>query len=93
VSSLTIEQDLCAAALQFSYDCLKVGGHFVCKFYQGSEDKDLEMQLKKLFTSVYRDKPDSSRSVGWLSTIVANRADCSRSQRRLILWPCDVENI
>ncbi|KAK3956770.1 FtsJ-like methyltransferase-domain-containing protein [Pseudoneurospora amorphoporcata] len=54
--------DLCYAALSFANDTLKPGGHFVCKFYQGSEDKELEAMLKKLFTKVYRDKPDSSRS-------------------------------
>ncbi|OGM39233.1 hypothetical protein ABOM_012059 [Aspergillus bombycis] len=41
--------DLCRAALQFSFEVLKAGGHFVCKFYQGAEDKDLEKQLKRLF--------------------------------------------
>ena len=35
----------------------------MCKFYQGAEDKDLEGQLKKMFSAVYRVKPDSSRSV------------------------------
>jgi hypothetical protein len=35
----------------------------VCKFYQGSEDKQLEAKLKKLFTVVHREKPESSRSV------------------------------
>lgn len=40
-----------------------MGGHFVCKFYQGSEDKHLEMQLKRLFATVHREKPESSRSV------------------------------
>ena len=42
---------------------LKFGGHFVCKFYQGAEDKALELQLKKLFAKVHREKPESSRSV------------------------------
>jgi 21S rRNA (uridine2791-2'-O)-methyltransferase len=56
-------QDLCAAAVQFSYDTLRVGGHLVCKFYQGSEDKQLEAKLKKLFTIVHREKPESSRNV------------------------------
>ncbi len=56
-------QDLCAAAVQFSYDTLRVGGHLVCKFYQGSEDKQLEAKLKKLFAVVHREKPESSRSV------------------------------
>jgi 21S rRNA (uridine2791-2'-O)-methyltransferase len=62
-------QDLCSAALQFSYDTLKVGGHFVCKFYQGEEDKQLEAQLKRLFSVVYREKPESSRSVGNLPSL------------------------
>lgn len=56
-------QDLCNAALRFSTDVLKTGGHFVCKFYQGAEDKELEMQLKALFKKVHRLKPESSRSV------------------------------
>lgn len=42
---------------------LKPGGHFVCKFYAGEEDKALEKRLKKVFTKVYREKPESSRSV------------------------------
>ncbi|KAJ5627594.1 hypothetical protein N7528_005021 [Penicillium herquei] len=54
--------DLCNAALQFSSDVLKIGGHFVCKFYQGAEDKDLEKRLKDLFQKVHRLKPESSRS-------------------------------
>jgi len=54
--------DLCRAALQFSYDTLKVGGHFVCKFYQGVEDKALEKSLKAMFHKVHREKPESSRS-------------------------------
>ncbi|KAI1159251.1 23S ribosomal RNA methyltransferase [Nemania serpens] len=54
--------DLCLAALQFASDTLRTGGHFVCKFYQGSEDKDLELKLKKLFGKVHREKPESSRS-------------------------------
>jgi hypothetical protein len=35
----------------------------VCKFYQGAEDKALEMTLKKMFAKVHREKPESSRSV------------------------------
>ncbi|KAJ9640824.1 2' O-ribose methyltransferase [Knufia peltigerae] len=54
--------DLCRAALQFSYETLKVGGHFVCKFYQGAEDKALEKSLKAMFHKVHREKPESSRS-------------------------------
>ncbi|OTA87393.1 hypothetical protein M434DRAFT_399485 [Hypoxylon sp. CO27-5] len=63
--------DLCLAALQFASDTLKTGGHFVCKFYQGAEDKDLELKLKKMFTKVHREKPDSSRSESRESYFVA----------------------
>lgn len=56
-------QDLCAAALQFASDTLKSGGHFVCKFYQGPEDKEFEKKLKTLFVKVFREKPESSRKV------------------------------
>jgi hypothetical protein len=55
--------DLCQAALQFGFNVLKTGGHFVCKFYQGAEDKALEIQLKRLFQKVHRLKPESSRNV------------------------------
>ncbi|KAF2659511.1 FtsJ-domain-containing protein [Lophiostoma macrostomum CBS 122681] len=54
--------DLCMAALTFSFDTLRTGGHFLCKFYQGSEDKAFETALRRLFTKVHREKPDSSRS-------------------------------
>ncbi|CAD6450877.1 c00b3d5e-99cf-4265-8bf1-8b25775ab3dc [Sclerotinia trifoliorum] len=63
--------DLCAAALRFAFDTLKPGGHFVCKFYQGAEDKQLELQLKKLFSVVHREKPESSRSESKESFFVA----------------------
>lgn len=56
-------KDLCLAALQFASDTLKSGGHFVCKFYQGAEDKDLELKLRKMFAAVHREKPESSRKV------------------------------
>ncbi|KAI0389837.1 23S ribosomal RNA methyltransferase [Xylariaceae sp. FL0594] len=65
--------DLCLAALQFASDTLRTGGHFVCKFYQGSEDKDLEMKLKKMFAKVHREKPESSRSESREAYFVALR--------------------
>jgi hypothetical protein len=55
------------AALTFSFDTLKTGGHFLCKFYQGAEEKAFETKLKRLFTKVHREKPDSSRSVSCAS--------------------------
>ncbi|KJZ72489.1 hypothetical protein HIM_08158 [Hirsutella minnesotensis 3608] len=54
--------DLCMAALRFASDTLRPGGNFVCKFYQGAEDKALEQRLKKMFSRVHREKPESSRS-------------------------------
>lgn len=51
------------AALQFASDTLRPGGHFVCKFYQGLDDKKLEAKLKAMFGRVARDKPEASRSV------------------------------
>ena len=60
---LHLKQDLCRAALSFASETLKPNGHFVCKFYQGAEDKALEKILKKMFAKVHREKPESSRSV------------------------------
>lgn len=57
------EQDLCHAALTFASDTLKAGGHFVCKFYQGAEDKAFQKKLQSMFEKVHREKPESSRSV------------------------------
>ncbi|TEY82632.1 hypothetical protein BOTCAL_0028g00010 [Botryotinia calthae] len=54
--------DLCNAALRFAFETLRPGGHFVCKFYQGAEDKELELKLRKMFAVVHREKPESSRS-------------------------------
>jgi len=65
--------DLCNAALRFGYDTLRTGGHFVCKFYQGAEDKALEKRLKALFAKVHREKPESSRSESKEAYFVALR--------------------
>ncbi|PSS27413.1 hypothetical protein M430DRAFT_23866 [Amorphotheca resinae ATCC 22711] len=73
--------DLCAAALQFARDTLKVGGHFVCKFYQGGEDKELEGQLKKMFRAVHREKPESSRSESKEAYFVALRRKKERRRQ------------
>ena len=63
-------QDLCNAALRFAFHTLRTGGHFVCKFYQGAEDKVLEGKLKELFKKVNREKPESSRSVRFMIVLV-----------------------
>ena len=67
-------QDLCRAALEFSFETLKTGGHFVCKFYQGAEDKSLEKALKAMFHKVHREKPESSRSVSLLFLLLDTSA-------------------
>ncbi|KAK2733462.1 2' O-ribose methyltransferase [Myotisia sp. PD_48] len=54
--------DLCASALEFACTSLKPGGHFVCKFYQGSGEKEFENRLKEVFHRVHREKPESSRN-------------------------------
>ncbi|PNS20676.1 hypothetical protein CAC42_2921 [Sphaceloma murrayae] len=81
--------DLCLAALTFCFDTLVTGGHFVCKFYQGGEDKALEMKLKKLFEKVVREKPDASRKESKEAYFVAlrRRPDIDRS----LVFPEDVE--
>ncbi|THX88554.1 FtsJ-domain-containing protein [Aureobasidium pullulans] len=65
--------DLCNAALTFCYDTLRTGGHFMCKFYQGSEDKAFENRLKKLFDKVHKEKPESSRKESKEAYFVALR--------------------
>ncbi|KAI9725383.1 MAG: 2' O-ribose methyltransferase [Chrysothrix sp. TS-e1954] len=65
--------DLCNAALEFCIDTLQDGGHFVCKFYQGSEDKLLERKLRRMFRKVHRDKPDASRQESREAYFVALR--------------------
>lgn len=76
------QQDLCMAALTFSHDCLVTGGHFLCKFYQGPEDKDLENRMKRMFEKVHRIKPDSSRKESRESYFVGLRrkADVSKEE-------------
>ncbi|KAI4722951.1 FtsJ-domain-containing protein [Aureobasidium sp. EXF-10727] len=65
--------DLCNAALTFCYDTLRTGGHFMCKFYQGAEDKAFETRLKKLFDKVHKEKPESSRKESKEAYFVALR--------------------
>ncbi|KAK9351587.1 FtsJ-like methyltransferase-domain-containing protein [Lipomyces doorenjongii] len=57
----TLSMDLCNSALAFALDTLKAGGHFICKFYSGAEDVDLERRLRKAFDVVRREKPRASR--------------------------------
>lgn len=63
--------DLCHAALQFASDTLKHNGHFICKFYEGNESKQLETKLRRMFKHVHRVKPYSSRKVCLLACLLA----------------------
>ncbi|KAL1794261.1 hypothetical protein ACET3X_007682 [Alternaria dauci] len=65
--------DLCMAAMTFAFDTLKTGGHFLCKYYKGSEEKAFETKLKRLFGKVYREKPESSRAESREAYFVALR--------------------
>jgi 21S rRNA (uridine2791-2'-O)-methyltransferase len=50
------------AALTFSFDTLKTGGHFLCKYYQGTEEKAFETKLKRLFTKVHSSRQESKEA-------------------------------
>ncbi|KAK6360546.1 2' O-ribose methyltransferase [Orbilia blumenaviensis] len=65
--------ELCTAALTFCIDVLKPGGSFVCKFYQGGDDGNLEAMLVKVFSKVVRVKPETSRSDSKECYFVATR--------------------
>lgn len=54
---------MCNSALLFCIDVLKPGGSFVCKFYQGPEDRLLRDRLEAVFEKVIQDKPVASRPV------------------------------
>jgi 21S rRNA (uridine2791-2'-O)-methyltransferase len=69
------------AALMFSYDTLKTGGHFLCKFYQGTEEKAFETKLKRLFAKVHREKPDSSRTVCYFTFYRRTGTDCHQESK------------
>ncbi|KAF2493759.1 FtsJ-domain-containing protein [Lophium mytilinum] len=75
--------DLCMAALTFGFDTLRTGGHFVCKFYQGAEEKALETRLKRLFQKVHREKPESSRSESKEAYFVALRRNETPSKEEV----------
>lgn len=89
-------KDLCRAALEFSFVVLKAGGHFICKFYQGAEDRALEKQLKCLFEKVHRLKPESSRNVRAILYILPEQLPCTdlinRHRKRRFLLASTASN-
>lgn len=54
--------NLCYAVLEFSQEYLKPGGNLLCKYFQGSDDRELLDEAKKMFKSTKLVKPKSSRS-------------------------------
>ncbi|KAK8153087.1 FtsJ-like methyltransferase-domain-containing protein [Phyllosticta citrichinensis] len=79
--------DLCNAALNFAHDTLRTGGHFVCKFYQGAEDKALEKALRRLFDRVHRLKPEASRNESNEAYFVALRRKAAPSKADIFALP------
>ncbi|KAF3492047.1 21S rRNA (uridine(2791)-2'-O)-methyltransferase MRM2 [Arthroderma uncinatum] len=73
--------ELCKAALNFASNVLKEGGHFVCKYYQGPEEKEFENELKRLFYRVYREKPESSRSESKEAYFIGIRRRSEKQQK------------
>ena len=53
--------DLCFSALNFSSKVLQRWGHFLCKIWQGNEQKRLEKNLQFYFETVRIVKPQASR--------------------------------
>jgi 21S rRNA (uridine2791-2'-O)-methyltransferase len=54
--------DLCYTAMSFAMDVLKTSGVFVCKVYSGDQECELKAKLKLMFSTVYCDKPEASRT-------------------------------
>lgn len=54
--------NLCNDVLEFSKEFLQPGGHLLCKFLQGSDEKDLLADAKLLFKTTKLVKPKSSRT-------------------------------
>ncbi|RKP11801.1 ribosomal RNA large subunit methyltransferase E [Piptocephalis cylindrospora] len=52
---------LCELALAWAETFLLPGGHFVCKYFMGSEDLELRNRLRSLFQKVSIHKPAASR--------------------------------
>ncbi|KAG0134067.1 FtsJ-like methyltransferase-domain-containing protein [Tuber indicum] len=54
--------DLCYTAMSFAMDVLKTSGVFVCKVYSGDQECELKAKLRLMFSTVYCDKPEASRT-------------------------------
>jgi 23S rRNA (uridine2552-2'-O)-methyltransferase len=54
--------NICYSVLDFTQEYLQPGGHLLCKFFQGSDDKELLEEAKLQFQSTRLVKPKSSRT-------------------------------
>lgn len=62
----------------FCINNLAPSGSFVCKFYTGAEDKELEARLLAAFKRVRRVKPDASRDSSREAYFVAQKKKAVR---------------
>lgn len=53
--------NICYSVLEFTKEYLQPGGHLLCKYFQGSDDKELLAEAKEQFLTVKSVKPKSSR--------------------------------
>lgn len=53
--------ELCREALQVAVQWLKEGGLFICKIFEGNDTKKFELELKKQFQHVARERPNAVR--------------------------------
>jgi len=53
--------ELCDKAVNFSYEVLNPGGHFIAKIFKGGTEVELLNEIKQKFTTVKHFKPKSSR--------------------------------
>jgi 23S rRNA (uridine2552-2'-O)-methyltransferase len=64
---------LCETALDFAVQHLRIGGTFLCKMFQGSEEKAFVDEVKGYFTEVKVYKPKSSRSESRETFVIARK--------------------
>jgi len=62
---------LCHEALNFAEKVLVPGGNFLCKYFQGEDDKELHERARKMFEKVKLVKPKASRAESSESYLLA----------------------
>lgn len=76
--------DLCHFALSYCDTFLRPGGHFVCKYFRGSDEKELLDETRLLFGSVKVVKPEASRSESSEMYLVAMNKKPNLFDKKLI---------